>query len=152
MEKPVAVAQYNNYLGGVNHADKLLSYYDYSHCTLSWWRRAFFFLLTWPSSIAIFYMLPKVHKGNLTTNNIYIVELAADLLISHLTPTPPLPHHVSLLAPLTEHHFLTAIWKNSTGHFLQLNCSVCCMEKGRWRKTTTYKSRLYDPPVCGALL
>ena len=43
VEKPVAIAQYTKYTGGVDTADQLLSYYGFSHRTVKWWRRAFFF-------------------------------------------------------------------------------------------------------------
>ena len=44
VQKPVMVEQYNTYMGGVDKADQLISYYGFSHRTVKWWRRAFFHL------------------------------------------------------------------------------------------------------------
>jgi len=43
--KPQAIVEYNRYMGGMDHADQLLSYYGFGHRTVKWWRRAFFSLL-----------------------------------------------------------------------------------------------------------
>lgn len=45
VQKPKASVEYNKYMGGVDRADQFLSYYRFSHRTVKWWRRAFFFLL-----------------------------------------------------------------------------------------------------------
>ena len=45
VQKPQAIVEYNKYMGGVDLADQLLSYYGFGHRTVKWWRRAFFFLL-----------------------------------------------------------------------------------------------------------
>ena len=42
VQKPTAIAEYNRYMGGVDRADQLLSYYGFAHRTVKWWRRAFF--------------------------------------------------------------------------------------------------------------
>lgn len=42
VRKPVILEQYNTYVGVVDKSDQLLSYYGFSHCTVKWWRRAFF--------------------------------------------------------------------------------------------------------------
>ena len=42
VEKPEAITEYNKYMGGVDHADQLLSYYGFPHRTVKWGRRAFF--------------------------------------------------------------------------------------------------------------
>ena len=45
VRKPVVIVQYNEFMGGVDHGDQLLSYYGFSHRTLKWWRRALFYLV-----------------------------------------------------------------------------------------------------------
>ena len=45
IKKPRAVAEYNRYMGGVDTADQLLSYYGFSHRTVKLWRRTLFYLL-----------------------------------------------------------------------------------------------------------
>ena len=43
VQKPQAIMEYNKYMGGVDLADQLLSYYGFGHRTVKWWRRAFLF-------------------------------------------------------------------------------------------------------------
>ena len=43
VEKPVAVAEYNKFMGGVYTADQFLSYYGFSHRTVRWWSGVFSF-------------------------------------------------------------------------------------------------------------
>ena len=38
--KPQAIEQYNYFMGGVDKADQLPSYYGFSHRTVKWWMRA----------------------------------------------------------------------------------------------------------------
>ena len=46
--KPLVVEEYNKNMGGVDTGDQLQSYYGFSHRTVKWWRRLFFFIsLTW---------------------------------------------------------------------------------------------------------
>ena len=45
VEQPIAIVEYNHYMGGVDRGDQLLSYYGFAHRTRKWWRRVFFFLL-----------------------------------------------------------------------------------------------------------
>jgi hypothetical protein len=45
IRKPVVVEEYNNYMGGVDKSDQLLSYYGFSHRRVKWWKRAAFHLL-----------------------------------------------------------------------------------------------------------
>jgi hypothetical protein len=46
IQKPKAIVEYNQYMGGVDRADQFLSYYRFSHCTVKWywWRHAFSYL------------------------------------------------------------------------------------------------------------
>ena len=42
VRKPVMIEEY---MGGVDKSDQLLSYYGFSHRTVKWWRRGFFHLI-----------------------------------------------------------------------------------------------------------
>ena len=45
VRKPTMIAEYNTYMGGVDIADQLVTYYGFSHCCRKWWKRVFFHLL-----------------------------------------------------------------------------------------------------------
>jgi len=38
VQKPKMVDEYNQYMGGVDKSDQLLSYYGFPHRTIKWWR------------------------------------------------------------------------------------------------------------------
>ena len=45
MEKPTVVADYNQYMLGVDKLDQLMAYYSFLHKSVKWWRKIFFWLL-----------------------------------------------------------------------------------------------------------
>ena len=45
IRKPTMIDQYNKYMGGVDKADQLITYYGFYHCSKKWWKRLFFHLL-----------------------------------------------------------------------------------------------------------
>ena len=153
VEKPEAVVEYNRFMGGVDRGDQLLSYYGFPHRTVKWWRRAFFFLFD--AAIVnsyIMYCITKKGQRHLSHEQ-FRIALAKELLSSALhSPSQAAhgPRHQPLqpLARLSERHFPAHIEKSASGHQLQKNCAVCSNKKGRGRKTTTYKCKQCDLPMC----
>ena len=45
VQKPQCVVEYNSHMGGVDLSDQLVTYYNFAHRTVKWWRRVFFHLL-----------------------------------------------------------------------------------------------------------
>ena len=45
VQKPVMIQEYNKYMGGVDKADQLVTYYGFPHTSKKWWKRVFFHLL-----------------------------------------------------------------------------------------------------------
>ena len=45
IEKPTMINQYNKFMGGVDKADQLVTYYGFYHHSKKWWKRVFFHLL-----------------------------------------------------------------------------------------------------------
>ena len=43
--KPQAVNEYNKYMLGVDHMEQQLSYYQFTHKSVRWWRKVFFWML-----------------------------------------------------------------------------------------------------------
>ena len=43
--KPTMITDYTNFIGGVDVADQLVTYYGFTHYSKKWWKRAFFHLL-----------------------------------------------------------------------------------------------------------
>ena len=38
VEKPVMIQEYNKFMGGVDKADQLVTYYGFAHTTKKWWK------------------------------------------------------------------------------------------------------------------
>ena len=154
--KPHTRVEYNRYMGGVDVADQLLSYYGFGHRTVKWWRRAFFFLLDMAVvNSYILYTVQNPDKRRRLTHEQFRVTLATDLLhAASVDPGTESDHHgprrqsLQPTARLTERHFPITVGKSSAGRPLQRDCSVCSRKKGRGRKTTTYKCRECDLPMC----
>ena len=154
IRKPSVIEEYNKYMGGVDKGDQLLSYYGFTHRTVKWWRRAFFHLLD--VAIVNAYILYTIspHTGHRLNHEHFRIELAKELLAdtavgpSQLrTPGPhprPLPPH----ARLTERHFPGRTDDTAAGRQSQPDCIVCSRKKGRGRKTTTFKCKQCDLPMC----
>ena len=83
------------------------------------------------------------------------IELATNLLtlagedtaLTHGSPHGPLAHPLPSSARLTERHFPSTIGKTG-GKSIQRDCTVCSQRKGRGRKTTVYKCKECDLPMC----
>ena len=45
VRKPTVIEEYNSYMGDVDRADQLVTYYEYPHHSKKWWKRVFFHLL-----------------------------------------------------------------------------------------------------------
>ena len=158
IEKPLSITEYNKYMGGVDRADQLLSYYGYSHRTIKWWKRAFFFLFDMAVVNAyLLYVDRHPNKRGRLSYEQFRITLAKELLESagisvdqnseQSTPGPhPTPRHPA--ARLQERHFPTNIGRTQSDRPIQMDCHVCSRRRGRGRKTTTYKCRECNLPMC----
>ena len=45
IQKPAVIEDYNQFMGGVDKSDQLVTYYGFKHSSKKWWKRAFFHLL-----------------------------------------------------------------------------------------------------------
>ena len=98
--KPLVVERYNEFMGGVDTGDQLLSYYGFSHRTLKWWRRAFFYLLKVAIVNAYIMYLTTPCEGRRLTHKEFRIQLAKEMLMDtadeeshccgpHPNPNPP---------------------------------------------------------------
>ncbi len=155
VEKPTAIVEYNRFIGGVDLADQLLSYYGFGHRTVRWWRRAFFFLFDMAVvNSYILYTLQNPDRRRRLSHEQFRVQLAPNLLQVSGEPVVPRVHHgpnhhsQQPAARLTERHFPSSIGHNEAGRPVQKDCAVCSKRKGRGRKTSTYMCRECSLPMC----
>ena len=128
--KPQAIVEYNRYMGGVDHADQLLSYYGFGHRTVKWCRRAFFLLLDMAVvNSYILYTLQNPDKRRLSHEQFRVTH-ATDLLHAAALVTGSVHHgprrqSLQPAARLTERHFPISLGKSPSGWLVQQECSVC---------------------------
>ena len=133
-----------------------MSYYEFGHRTVKWWRRAFFFLFDMAVvNSCILYTLQNPDKKRRLTHEQFRIKLATDLLYTAgvelgTGSSTHGPHRQSLqpAARLTERHFPISISTTEAGRPRQQDCSVCSRKRERGRKTTTYKCREINLPMC----
>ena len=151
VQKPAIVEKYNTYMGGVDKADQLLSYYGFSHRTVKWWRRAFFHLFD--QAIVNAYILYRISEqsGRKLDHKHFRIELAKQLLVNTDNQLPHHPPRLNALPPparLTERHFLEKVPSCPSGRPSQPVCVVCSGKKGRGKKSTTFRCKQCMLPMC----
>ena len=155
VEKPEAITEYNKYMGSIDRGDQLLSYYGFPHCTVKWWRRAFFFLVD-AAIVNSYIMYSRQTTGRHMSHERFRIELAKELIKASNTASASQeepqhgPRHQPQqpLARLTERHFPGQFSTSSTGRQIQRCCGVCNNKKGRGKKTTTFYCEQCDMPMC----
>lgn len=158
ISKPVAVEEYNHFMGGVDKMDQLLSYYGFSRRTFKWWRKAFFNLFDMAIINAyILYTLSAQDNRKLSHLH-FRIELAKQLLheashpvqssSSQLLTSHSSQASLSRAARLTERHFPDKVSARSNGTPGQRDCAVCSGTRGRRRKTTTYCCKQCGVGLC----
>ena len=136
VRKPVVVERYNEFMGGVDTGDQLLSYYGFSHRTLKWWRRAFFHLIEVAIVNAYIMYLTTPCEGWRLTHKEFRIQLAKELLMDTVTDDAephscgphPKPNPPSFC--LTGRHFPAKVGLTPSEHPSQPDCIVCSRKKG----------------------
>ena len=141
VHKPLVVEHYNEFMGGVDTGDQLLSYYGFSHRTLKWWRRAFFHLIEVAIVNAYIMYLTTPCEGRLTHKE-FRIQLAKELLMDTVDEEShccgPRPNRNPPSFRLTGQHFPAKLGFTPSRRPSQPDCVVCSRKKGNGWKSTTY--------------
>ena len=78
VRKPAMINEYNKYMGGVDVADQLVTYYGFQHCSKKWWKRVFFHLLDVTMINA--YVIYKSSRSRKITHLDFMVAVVKGLL------------------------------------------------------------------------
>ncbi len=138
-DKPQAIDAYNQYMGGVDKIDQLVTYYGFRHCSKKWWKRAFFRLMELAMVNAyILYCYNHPNKRERLTHLRFRLEVATALL--ETTRPTPVHHHIPI-APdglplrLTGRHFPEPAGGRP-------DCKVCSDRGGKRRKQHSGSAKL----------
>ena len=89
IEKPTMIAEYNTFMGGVDKADQLVTYYGFSHHSKKWWKRAFFHLLDTTIVNAYLLYCSTVTSSQRLSHVDFRLSVAAGLI--EKSEPPPVP-------------------------------------------------------------
>ena len=154
--KPLAVEQYNTFMGGIDKLDRFLSYNGFTRRTLKWWRKAFFAVFDIAVVNGYILYTQAEHTNKKLTHMQFRIELAKQLPpeVCHTLPsssnTSIVSSHSSQssLPPtsrLTERHFLGKLPIKANGKSSQ---RVCGQKRGRCMKTTSYFCKQCGVGLC----
>ena len=150
-EKPRVVADYNQYMLGVDKMDQLVSYYSFLHKSVKWWRKVF----CWTLEVATVnsYILYKEQAKQQAVRPMahlayrrLLIDVLSEPLRSGATPRlrtgPRRSQTIEHLQPVK--HFLHKVQKRK-------DCVVCSnREEGGVRHLTLYvcKTCTSNPALC----
>ena len=109
MDKPTVIADYNQYMLGVDKLDQLVAYYSFLHKSVKWWRKIFFWLLEVMviNSYIIYRELAKARGEKPLTHLAFRRRLIESLsepircsASSNARPGPRASHHLERLQPI----------------------------------------------------
>ncbi len=151
VDKPVCIDQYNQFMGGVDKSDQLLSYYGFHHKTIKWSTRASFHLLD--LAIVNSYILYKLSEQDKKhkTHIQYRIELAKHLLLEAGISSHTIESDQNVPLPcnrLTGRHFHSKIPLRENGKQSQRECVVCSYKNGNTRKTSIYACANCNVALC----
>ena len=129
IQKPDAIEQYNQNMGGVDKSDQLNSYFQIANRSLKWWKKVFFHLLV--SACTNAYIIHKVSNDRPMTDREFRMALVHELMGQYqhgrIGVAARRPQGV---AGLPDQRL------NMQPHFLQNvapgkrpDCIVCCIKK-----------------------
>ena len=127
------IEEYNKYMGGVDRADQLLTYYGYPHFSKKWWKRVCFHLL---DTTYILYS-QCTPKNDRLSHMDFQIEVARSLLSqsSQGLSVTPSASHTSLR--VTGRHFPIPGMKRD-----------CKRRKSGKRQESSYKCDVCDVNLC----
>ena len=139
VSKPVMITAYTNFMGGVDVADQLVTYYGFAHCSKKWWKRAFFHLLEVCMVNAYILYCSSTHRN--ISHVDFILSVARELLEKSghvlMSPSPSLVDQPQRL--LGRNHFPEPSGKKK-------DCCVCSS------RTTKRKQSSYQCTTCKVTL
>lgn len=138
--KPVCIRDYNEYMGGVDKSDQLMSYYPFLRKSLKWYKKLFFrlfYLLLTNAHIIYNYKRQTVSLPTMTLYQFYQAVCSSlaegiDFPIPNVTVAEgrfPLR--------ITERHFPGLIPPTSVNNFPTRRC-VLCTKRGTRKQTRFY--------------
>ena len=155
--KPAAIAEYNQFMGGVDKSDQFLSYYTLHHRTLKLWKRAAFHLLNLVC-VNTYIIYCESRPRNKHIHELFLVEVAKGLLIQTGHSSDDLensdghsfsdPAEVPPSFRLTGRHLLEELPPCDSGRLRQCVCCVCSKKKGRKKVTSRYPCKSCKVALC----
>ena len=151
IDKPAAIQAYSRYMGGVDRADKAITYYMVHHRTCKWWKKVFFYLLEVSFCNALI-IWRKVHEGK-TNPEQFRLNIIHGMLHEYKKPSSRMVGR-SIKGKDTSSrlidcsHFLGKNTKKTEkGKSSRPDCAVCSDRKKK-RHQTKYECKKCKTAMC----
>ena len=146
MQKPTMIVDYNTFMGGVDKADQLVTYYGFSHHSKKWWKRPFVHSLdTTIVNAYLLYCSTVRSTSQRLTHVDFRLSVAMALIEKSELPSTPLPQY-----PQDATHLPARLIGRE--HFPEpgskQDCKVCSRGVGKKRKQTNYQCCTCKVPLC----
>ena len=141
ISKPTIITEYTKFMGGVDVADQLVTYYGFTHCSKKWWKRAFFHLFE--VCMVNAYILHSLYTPNRRHTHMEFLLLVARQLLQRCgleSSAPPQPALDQPLRLVGRNHFPEPSGKKR-------DCRVCSNRSVK-RKQTSYQCTTCKVPLC----
>ena len=139
--KPVMINEYNKYMGGVDIADQLVTYYGFQHCSKKWWKRVFFHLLD--VTMVNAFVIYKSSRHHKVTHLAFMVDVVKGLLQKSGTDLGIEGNFPGTMTPfglIGRNHF-----PEPTGK--KLDCCLCSNRRTK-RKQSSYQCESCKVTLC----
>ena len=143
IQKPTMISQINEFMGGVDKSDQLITYYGFYHHSKKWWKLVFFFTLLMCLSWML--ILPTARWQQVDNSHIWNSDfkwlkdwLRGDGAVRALPETPGDAMHMPVCLVRCDHYPEPGKTQD---------CRVCS-RKDRLRKQTSFQCCICKVPLC----
>ena len=147
VQKPTMIVDYNTFMGGVDKADQLVTYYGFSHHSKKWWKRAFVHLLdTTMVNAYLLYCSTVRSTSQRLTHVDFRLSVAMALIEKSELPSAPLPQYPQDATHLPARLIGRELFPEPGS---KRDCKVCSRRGvGKKQKQTNYQCCTCKVPLC----
>ena len=149
VQKPAAIHAYTQHMGGIDRADKQMTYYMVLHRSVKWWKKVFFYLLEVSYCNAL--VIHKALQGRRVSAEKFRLAIAHGLMEGYepdtsgragRRPANPPPERLIMGS-----HYIAITTQQGTGRPSYPDCVVCSDRRVK-RHQTQYKCRQCNVNLC----
>jgi hypothetical protein len=152
VDKPVAIQAYTQHMGGIDRADKAMTFYMVLHRCVKWWKKVFFYLLEvcFCNSLIIWRSISN-KRVNAEKFRLNIIHGMLQGYTRQFTANPGRPVHNPPARMIGGEHYIGLSKLKDNNTRVRPDCCVCSSrekENGKRRHQTIYTCKKCDKAMC----